>query len=73
MYPTYRDIENWVIIDEATIHDFGELENEIHVVNVLIGMLHKEHINFNNKIEYIRTPITRWMTIKTFHSYQENN
>lgn len=62
MYPIYRDVENWIIIDEKIIHDFGDLNEEILVVNVLIGTLH-----LNNR----RTPITRWMTKSAFHSYKE--
>lgn len=63
MYPSYRDVENWVPIDIAIIHDYGEFEMEIPVVNVLIGTLHLD----NNE----RTPITRWMTQKTFLSLKE--
>lgn len=63
MYPSYRDVENWVPIDIVIIHDYGDFEMEIPVVNVLIGTLHLD----NNK----RTPITRWMTQKTFLSLKE--
>lgn len=63
MYPSYRDVENWVPINMAIIHDYSEFEMEIPVVNVLIGTLHLD----NNT----RTPITRWMTQKSFLSLKE--
>lgn len=72
MYPVYRDIQNWVILDEAIIHDFGDLENEIFVVNVLIGTLHLDRIGWDGTLEHIRTPITRWMTREKFFSYTIN-
>lgn len=62
MYPIYRDIPNWVILDEVLIQDFGESPREIPVVNVLIGTLHRTREGLDGKPEQIRTPITRWMT-----------
>lgn len=64
--PIYRDIKDWVILDEHTIHDFSDLENSIQVVEVLIGTLHYEHIDFNQHYEERRTPIIRWITRKEY-------
>ena len=71
IWPMYRDVSNWVILNKVIIHDFGDLEMEIPVVNVLIGTLHYDRIGLDGKIEHCRTPITRWMTIKQFHFYNE--
>ena len=70
MYPIYRDIPNWVILDETIIHDFSDCERAIPVVNVLIGTLHYDRISIDGKVENARTPITRWMTKTQFNNYQ---
>lgn len=70
MYPIYRDVSNWVILDEQVIHDFSIDERAIPVVNVLIGTLHYDCIGVDNKVESARTPITRWMTKTQFNNYQ---
>lgn len=70
MYPIYRDIPNWVILDETVIHDFSDDEHAILVVNVLIGTLHYDRIGIDCKVESARTPITRWMTKTQFNNYQ---
>ena len=66
MYPIYRDVSNWVILDEQVIHDFSIDERAIPVVNVLIGTLHYD----TTGVESARTPITRWMTKTQFNNYQ---
>lgn len=70
MYPIYRDIPNWVILDETIIHDFSDYERAIPVVNVLIGTLHYDRISIDGKVESARTLITRWMTKTQFNNYQ---
>lgn len=71
MYPIYRDIPHWVILDEQIIHDFGDLELPIIVVNVLIGTLHFDRTGLDGRIEHARTPITRWMTRIQYNKYNE--
>ena len=66
--PIYRDIKDWVILDERTIHDFSDSERSIQVVEVLIGTLHYEHIGINQTYEERRTPIIRWITK---HNYEQ--
>ena len=70
MYPIYRDVAHWVIVDETVIHDFTDAENAIYVVNVLIGTLHYMREGIDGKLEDVRTPITRWMTKNQFYNYQ---
>ena len=65
MYPIYRDIPNWVILDETIIHDFSVDERAIPVVNVLIGTL------CSDKEDSVQTPITRWMTKTQFNNYRK--
>jgi len=60
--PIYRDIKDWAILDERTIHDFSENETPIQAVEVLIGTLHFETLDFNQHYEERRTPIIRWLT-----------
>ena len=60
--PVYRDIHDWAILDERVIHDFSENETPIQVVEVLIGTLHYESVDFNQHYEERRTPIIRWLT-----------
>ena len=71
MYPIYRDISNWIILDETIIHDFSDDEREIPVVNVLIGTLHYDRIGIDGKVENARTPITRWITKTQFNIINE--
>ena len=72
MYPKYRDVSNWVILDEKIIYDFGEIEIPIPVVNVLIGTLHYKRIGLDGEIEDARIPITRWITRNELYSYNED-
>ena len=58
-------------MDERLIHDFGDLEAEIPVVNVLIGTLHIDRTGLDGKLEHYRTPITRWITLEQFYKYKE--
>ena len=60
--PIYRDIRDWAILEERTIHDFSEFEKPINVVEVLIGTLHYENVDFNQRYSEHRTPIIRWLT-----------
>lgn len=66
MYPVYRDVEDWGILAEETIHDFTEKENPIQIVEVLIGTLHYEALDFNQHFTERRTPIIRWITRKQY-------
>ena len=60
--PIYRDIKDWAILDERIIHDFSEIEKPIEIVELLIGTLHYEYLDFNQHYEERRTPIIRWLT-----------
>lgn len=71
MYPVYRDIQNWVILDNYIIHDYTDDEKEILIVNVLIGTLHYKQVNWEGKEEDKRTPITRWITKNQYYKYME--
>lgn len=62
MYPVYRDVKNWLIIDERTIYDYGDIATPFVAVNVLIGTLHREDT---------RIPITRWMLREEYNKYIE--
>jgi len=64
--PIYRDIKDWAILDERIIHDFSDSETSIEVVEVLIGTLHYEYIDFNQHYKERRTPIIRWITRKEY-------
>ena len=70
--PVYRDIKDWAILDERIIHDFSDSETSIEVVEVLIGTLHYEHIDFNQHYEERRTPIIRWITRKEYEHLVAN-
>jgi hypothetical protein len=70
--PVYRDIKDWAILDERIIHDFSESETSIEVVEVLIGTLHYEYIDFNQHYEERRTPIIRWITRKEYEHLVAN-
>ena len=70
--PIYRDVKDWAVLDEQIIHDFTENENPISVVEVLIGTLHYEAIDFNQHYTESRTPIIRWITKKQYDYFIEN-
>lgn len=70
--PIYRDIKDWAILDECTIHDFSETEKPIQIVELLIGTLHYETVDFNQRYEERRTPIIRWLT-RTEYEYLRAN
>lgn len=72
MRPIYRDIKDWAILDERTIYDFSENENPIVIVEVLIGTLHYEHLDFNQHYEERRTPIIRWITRNEYDYLRTN-
>lgn len=70
--PVYRDIKDWAILDERIIHDFTEEENSIKVVEILIGTLHYEYIDFNQHYAESRTPIIRWLTRSEYDNLRAN-
>lgn len=70
--PVYRDIKDWAILDEQIIHDFSENENPIEVVEVLIGTLHYEKLDFNQHYNDERTPIIRWISKAQYNALREN-
>lgn len=65
--PVYRDIKDWAVLAEETVHDFSDFENEIEVVELLIGTLHYEELDFNRNYREFRTPIIRWLTRKQYN------
>lgn len=70
--PVYRDIKDWAILDKQIIHDFSEAENPIEVVEVLIGTLHYETLDFNQHYEEKRTPIVRWISKKQYEALKQD-
>ena len=70
--PIYRDIKDWAILDERIIHDFSEMEKPIEIVELLIGTLHYEQLDFNQHYEERRTPIIRWITRSEFEYLRAN-
>ena len=70
--PIYRNIQDWAILDEQIIHDYTENENPISVVELLIGTLHYENVDFNQHYEERRTPIIRWLTRKEYEYLRTN-
>lgn len=72
MRPIYRDIKDWAILDERTVYDFSENENPIGIVEVLIGTLHYERLDFNQHYEERRTPIIRWITRNEYDYLRAN-
>lgn len=70
--PVYRDIKDWAVLEERTIYDYTDNENPISVVEVLIGTLHYEYIDFNQHYNETRTPIIRWITRKQFDYLRAN-
>ena len=70
MYPLYRNPHNWIVLETKTIYDF--YDTPIVIVNVLIGTLHVYRSGFNGTNDMYRTPITRWITQKSYHKYLRN-
>lgn len=70
--PIYRDIKDWAILDERIVHDFSEIEKPIEIVELLIGTLHYEQLDFNQHYEERRTPIIRWITRSEFEYLRAN-
>ena len=70
--PIYRNIQDWAILDEQIIHDYTENENPISIVELLIGTLHYENVDFNQHYEERRTPIIRWLTRKEYEYLRTN-
>lgn len=73
MRSMFRDISDWTIIAEKTIHDFSENENPIEVIEVEIGTLDYEELDFPHQHYNVRhTPITRWITRKEYEYLRAN-
>lgn len=70
--PVYRDIKDWAVLEERIVYDYTDNENPISVVEVLIGTLHYEYIDFNQHYNETRTPIIRWITRKQFDYLRAN-
>ena len=71
-HPIFRDIKDWAVLDNVTIHDFSEIERPIEIVEVLIGTLHYESVGLNQSYEERRTPIIRWITKKEYEHLRAN-
>lgn len=71
-YPIYRDIKDWAVLEEQTIHNYSVFEEPIEIVEVLIGTLHYECLDFNNHYTEKRTPIIRWITRKQYEYLKQN-
>lgn len=70
--PVYRDIKDWAVLDTKIINDFTEDENPISVVELLIGTLHYEYLDFNQHYTERRTPIIRWITWNEYNRLRQN-
>lgn len=72
-YPIYRDVDHWAIINEAIVSAFNDEETKIPVVEVLIGTLHYDDIDFyGNKVSE-RRPITRWISRRQYDYFVRTN
>ena len=71
MYPIYRNINDWAILETRIIHNYDECETPIEIVLVLVGTLHYEGVDFNHLPENKRTPIIRWITRKEYNRLME--
>ena len=71
--PVYRDIKDWAVLDTKIINDFTEDENPISVVELLIGTLHYEYLDFNQHYTERRTPIIRWITWNEYNRLRQND
>ena len=65
-FPIYRDVKDWAILEQKTIHDFSDNENPIEIVKLLIGTLHYQEIDLFQHYNENRTPIIRWITRKEY-------
>lgn len=72
MRPVYRDVKDWAILAEETVHDYSSFEKPIEIVEVLIGTLHYEKLDFNYNYSDFRTPIIRWITKKQYEYLKAN-
>lgn len=72
MRPVYRNIKDWAVLDKKTIHDYSENEKPIEIVQVLIGKLHYQIVDFNQHYSEKKTPIIRWITKKSYEQLLKN-
>lgn len=60
MRPEYLNVEDWTVLEERIIHDFSD--RPIEVVQVLIGTLHYDSVDFHQHYTSNETPIIRWIS-----------
>ena len=66
-YSYFNDVGDWKIIAQKTVHDYSENELPIEVVEVEIGTLHVEELDFPHQHYQVHcTPITRWISRKEY-------
>ena len=72
LHPLYRPISQWKVLETYACHDFTEFAATIEAVKVEIGTLYADHININNTLTSVTTPIIRWLTRKQFDYLNKN-
>ena len=74
MHSSFDDVSNWKIIAQKTIHDYSENELPIEVVEVEIGTLYIEELDFPHQhYNMHHTPITRWISRKEYDYLRTNS
>lgn len=67
MRSSFKDVADWKIIAEKVIHDYSENESPIDVVEVEIGVLDVEELDFPHMHYTVHhMPITRWISRKEY-------
>lgn len=73
MHSSFKDVSDWTIISEKIIHDYSENETPIEIVEVEIGTLDIEELDFPHQHYSIRhMPITRWISRKEYEYLRMN-
>lgn len=70
LYPRYKDVSDWTVLDKKTIHMYDEFETPVEVVQVEIGTLSSID-SYTMHISPIG-PITRWLSKKEYDYLRAN-
>ena len=73
MFPHYKDITDWDVLETRIIHAYNDDETPIEVVKLQIGVLEKYDVigGLGTHITNDKFPIIRWISKKEYDYLRE--
>lgn len=70
LFPEYRHVDNWQVLEQMTIHAYDDSETPIEVVKVEIGTVYQYNLGMGWSYSATSYPIIRWLTKKEYEHFK---